>query len=77
MADGKNVLGGIPWFVQLLICEAANLGNLVGSQPSLLHKTPGSIGAIGGKFPIAVIPSAHIWFGVCVSFNIYFVGQFA
>ena len=42
---------------QALVRETAHLRDLIGAQPRLLHQAASGVGAVGGKFPVAVVCS--------------------
>src|SRR5271155_1228263 len=76
--EGNAAVGGVERiveFAEMLIGESADLGDLVRPDAAGLHETAGSVGAVGGEFPVTVVAEGAIGFGVGVAFDEKRVGQ--
>src|SRR5580658_9459883 len=77
---GNATIGCVEWCsgrAQHLIGIASHLRNLVGLQPVVLHQPAGSVGAVGGQFPIAIFAASRVGFGIGVAFNREMVRELA
>src|ERR1019366_136225 len=61
---------------ETLVGKAADLSDLVGAHSIGLHDAAGRVGAVGGKFPVAV-GGGGVGLGIGVAFDGEFVGEFA
>src|ERR1039458_5421277 len=61
---------------ETLVGKAADLSDLVGAHSIGLHDAAGPVGAVGGKFPVAV-GGGGVGLGIGVAFDGEFVGEFA
>jgi hypothetical protein len=67
--DGHAPAGRVErgvWLPEALVGEAANLSDLIGANSIGLHDAAGCVGAVGGKFPIAVGGRWGIWLRIGV-----------
>jgi hypothetical protein len=77
---GDAAVGSVEWiveFAEALIGESTDLSDLARSESFGLHEAAGGVGAVGRKFPIAVVSGCGVRLGVGVAFDGDFVRQLA